>query len=102
MAEVYRFDECRSLRLSRDISQQTEDVVDQLRDLKEQFNRLRAGCDRAQETGQMFYSQLEAHLLTLKMSREFGRRCSTACELKSIEKMVEKRNQLIECRSKHL
>lgn len=99
MADIYDFNEYRCSRLQISCSQEAEKVAHQFCKLREAINRISVSCDSIKKTGWMFCSQLDAHLLKLKVSKEFTSRCSAACELKSIDQMLKKRDQLI--RDKH-
>ena len=100
MAIIYDFSAYHTPRLLRSFSQQTGDVVRQLSDLGENLTKIDAHLYNIQEIHCQFSLRLSTFLFTLKKARKFARRCSAACELDSLEQMIEKRNQIIRDRQR--
>ena len=48
-----------------------------------------------EEARQTFDTQLSAYLCAVEETKEFARTCAEACELDSLEQMIEQRDQLI-------
>ena len=95
MAIIYNFDSYRAPRMLRKFSRHTEGVSWELCSLGEKLNNINAGLGRIQEAQYAFSSQLDTYLYELERSLRFARICSDACELNSIEEMLEKRDQLL-------
>jgi len=95
MAIIYQFNDYSPSGLLRSFSQQAGDVAGQLNEWEEHLSHINICFENIQEVQRAFRSHLDMSLLKLAVSREFTCCCMAACELETIEKMVEKRDQLI-------
>ena len=99
MAIIYDFSAYHAPRLLRSFSQQMGDVVCQLDDFGENLTKIDAHLYNIQEIHCDFSLQLSTYLFALKKTKEFARKCSTACNLNSLEQMIKKRDQIIRDRT---
>lgn len=95
MAVIYDFSDYHTPRLLRSFSQQAGDVVKNIHDFDRYMNNVGASLCRIQETQRAFSAQLDAYLLKLEASKEFVHKCQAACELRSLERMIKERDQII-------
>ena len=95
MAVIYEFDTYRTLRPLKSLSQQAREIVRCLYDLTEITNDINANIDSIEKTLSALDAQLETYRFKVEATKEFARKCSSACELNSIDQMIKKRDQII-------
>lgn len=95
MAIIYDFSAYRTPRLMRSVSQQMGGVVSDMHALNGYLRNIEVKLGQLKEVHRVVHLQLGAYVSRLERTMAFARSCSDACELNSIEQMIEERDHII-------
>ena len=99
MAVVYNFETHFTIKHLNDVYRSVGNIVTGIGQLKANCARIQKGLKTLEAHHQRFDKDLDLHSSRLDQSLELAEGCSEACELETLEDMVEERDRLLRSRS---
>ncbi|MEG3617533.1 hypothetical protein V5T82_03600 [Magnetovibrio sp. PR-2] len=94
MVTVYDFQTHYAIKNLRDFCRCSDDAVSGIHKLKEKYTQVEQGIKAMEAHHQMFIHCLGAHMSRLDETLSYAQDCSQACELGTLEDMIEERDRL--------